>query len=146
MMHSPVSDKVKRVRFAKKESFLARELVPVVEQTLRESPCLEKIYVTRISLSPEGGCINIFVWSMDDQMLNREALDALKMYRPAIRKLAADLLCSKWTPEISVRVDQKIDLIRHTDNLMHKVFEQEKTEKRLTLDETIDELKKTCSK
>jgi ribosome-binding factor A len=97
--------------------------------------------VTRVALSKEGGCVNIFVWSMDDKEPGREALDALKVYRPAIRKVVADILCSKWTPEISIRLDKKIAQARRAGGLMNKVFEQEHKTDYLTLDETIKELK-----
>ncbi len=141
MMHSRISLKTKHVKFAKRESVLSKGLIPVVEQTLRESPWLQRIFVTRVALSKEGGCVNIFVWSMDDKEPGREALDALKVYRPAIRKVVADILCSKWTPEISIRLDKKIAQARRAGGLMNKVFEQEHKTDYLTLDETIKELK-----
>lgn len=144
-MHSPVSEKVRNIKFARKESFLTRELIPVIEQTLRESPCLEKVYVTRVELSKEGGCINIYVWSMDNVCPDRQALDALKHYRPAFKKLAADVLCSKWTPDVVVRVDQKVGVVRNTNDLMDKFFEQEREQTHTSLEEIIESIKKTTS-
>ena len=132
----------KRIKFAKREALLAKSLIPLIEQTLRESPTLERFFVSRIALSKEGGCVSVFVSRLDDQPVNAAELTALKSYKVPVRNVIAGILCSKWTPEVSIRFDQKFAKVRHTEALMQSVFERENCAETTTVDALIKELAK----
>ncbi len=142
MVDAPYFNKTKLVKAARKEAVLTRELVPAIENAFLENKLLEGVFISRVSLSKEGGCVSIFVSHRLSKEIDRQMLDLIKAFRPSIRAMVSTILQSNWTPQISIRLDDKLDRFRKTDELLNKISLEDEEASFKPIDQVIDDLRR----
>ncbi len=133
--------KTRFVKSARKEASLSRELIPAIEQAFLENKALEGIFVSRVALSKEGGCVAIFVsHRLSADLIDRAMLDLIKAFRPSIRVMVSKILESNWTPQVTIRLDEKIDKFRKTDELLNQIAMEAEQNNFKPIDQVISDL------
>lgn len=141
MTYREPSDKAKSIKSCKRTALLTKQLVPLIETCFLDHSQLAGVFVSRVCLSKEDGCVTIYISHRLGQPINRPELDIVKAYKPSIRQMVAKILCGSWTPQVAIRLDRKLGEIKRTDDLMEKVVMQESKTTYKPLEETIKDLK-----
>lgn len=133
--------KTKCVKAARKEASLGRELIPAIEMAFLENKALEGVFVSRVGLSKEGGCVAIFIAHRTLKVIDRQMLDLIKAFRPSIRAMVSKILESNWTPQVTIRLDEKLDKFRKTDELLNQIAMEAEQTIFKSIDQVINDLK-----
>lgn len=146
MTYKEPSEKNKSIKSSRRSSLLTKQLVPSIEACFADHAELSGIFVSRVCMSKEDGCVTIYISHRLDAPIEREQLDTIKAYKPSIRKMISRILCGSWTPHVAVRLDKKLDNVRKTDDLMRELMEKESEITYKSLDETIRDLQSKLEK
>ena len=120
------------IKREKKKSLFFRELSQIVSLISNENPDVQKVYVTRVDFSQDASTLYVFLSTFDvySEEIFKAALEALKLYRPSIRKEIATRLNPRHTPEIIFLYDEIREKQDRIDNLLDKVVQDLGTNKK----------------
>ncbi len=127
-----VASKLHEIKREKKKSLFFRELSQIISLISNENPDVQKVYVTRVDFSQDAGILYVYLSTFDvySAEIFKAALEALKLYRPSIRKEIAARLNPRHTPEIIFLYDEIREKQDRIDSLLDKVIQDLGTNKK----------------
>lgn len=127
-----VASNLYEIKREKKKSLFFRELSQIISLISNENSDVQKVYVTRVDFSQDSGILYVFLSTFDvfSEEIFKVALDALKLYRPSIRKELATRLNPRYTPEIIFLYDEIREKQDRIDNLLDKVIQDLESDKK----------------
>ena len=108
------------IKKAQKESLLLREISGLLLQASMDDPRLQKVVVSRVSLSDDKGSCNVFFYTAQGKQGFEELLEVLKLYKPSLRAALAKKIRARYTPNLIFRFDDQIE----KSEKMNALFEQ----------------------
>ncbi len=113
------------IKRERKKSLFFRELSQIISLISNENADIQKVYVTRVDFSQDAGILYVYLATFDvfSEEIFKTALDALKLYRPSIRKEISARLNPRHTPEIIFLYDEVREKQDRIDNLLDKVIQ-----------------------
>ena len=108
------------IKKAQKERLLLREISGLLLQTGTDDPRLQKVVVSRVSLSPDKGSCTVFFYTTEGKEAFDEALEILKLYKPSLRSALAAKIRSRYTPNLIFRFDEQ----HEKSEKMNAIFER----------------------
>ena len=108
-----------------RQSYILRELGPVLRELFQDNEKLSSLFVTRVELSPNGTVCNIFFSTFEGGTEFETALETLKLFKPSIRKALSTILYGRRTPFVKFRYDAGQDKARRMHELFSQINEEE---------------------
>jgi ribosome-binding factor A len=108
----------------KKKSFLLQELSVLLRQISADEPKLSTLFVTRVELSPEGGLCYVYFTTLTDESAFSEGLEVLKLYKPSVRKALAQIMKTRYVPDLAFRYDHTKEKERRINSLLDKIHDE----------------------
>ena len=123
--HHGASSNLHEIKRERKKSLFFRELSQIISLISNENTDVQKVYVTRVDFSQDAGILYVYLSTFDvfSEEIFKTALDALKLYRPSIRKELATRLNPRYTPEIIFIYDENREKQDRIDTLLDKVIQ-----------------------
>jgi len=112
-------------RRAQKEAILRKELSKLFLDIKRNDSDFEDIFINRVRLSPDKGMIHVFFYTDQGEEYFKEKLPRLILYKPSIRKALAQLIASRYVPELLFKFDKTFEKQRRIETLLDKIKEEE---------------------
>jgi len=106
------------VKHAQRESFLYREIAPLIMRLIADNPLLSPMFINRVKLSPDRGLATIFFHTPGGKEEFGKKLQTLILYKPSIRTAIAKAMESRYTPEIRFMFDESYEKQRGIDDLI----------------------------
>jgi ribosome-binding factor A len=110
----------KDIKKAQKESLLLREISGLLLQGGMDDPRLQKVTVSRVSLSDDKSTCTVFFYTSQGKKAFEEILEILKLYKPSLRTALAKKIRGRYTPNLVFRFDDQIE----KSEKMNALFEQ----------------------
>lgn len=113
------------IKRERKKSLFFRELSQIISLISNENVDIQKVYVNRVDFSQDAGILYVYLSTYDvfSEEIFKKALEALKLYRPSIRKEIAVRLNPRHTPEIIFLYDETREKQDRIDSLLDKVIQ-----------------------
>jgi ribosome-binding factor A len=126
------SKKSYEIKREKRKSLFFRELSQIIGLIANDNLAVQKVYVTRVDLSQDNGILYVFLSTYDvySEEIFKEALEALKLYRPSIRKELASRLNPRYTPENIFLYDEIREKQDRIDSILDKVIQDLESDKK----------------
>jgi len=115
----------KEKRRAQKESVLRKELSKLFLEIKLNDPSFEGIFINKVRLSPDKSSLHVFFYTDLGEKHFNEKLKLLILYKPSIRKALAQLIASRYTPEIIFKFDKTFEKQCKIETLLDKIKEEE---------------------
>ena len=106
------------VKHAQRESFLYREVAPLVMQLIADNPLLSPMFINRVKLSSDRGLCTIYFHTPGGKEAFNKKLQTLILYKPSIRTAIAKAMESRYTPEIRFVFDDSYEKQQNLDDLI----------------------------
>lgn len=116
--------KPKDIRKSKRESLIMREMASLFIHIINDDARLQGLFVNRVALSPEQGMCAIMFYVQGGKKVFDEKLEFLKLYKPSVRKAIANILQSRYTPEIVFKFDEQFEKQLNMDQLFNKLKDE----------------------
>ncbi|MCK4499006.1 ribosome-binding factor A [Candidatus Babeliales bacterium] len=114
------------IKRAQRQSYILRELTPILQELFANDQALSKLFVTRLELSPDGSLCHIFFSTFSGVNPKEEytkASSTLILYKPSVRKALSNILPSRYTPDIRFHYDAGKEKERYLNTLFEKIQE-----------------------
>lgn len=116
-----VSPSVSERKKAQKESLLFQEISKLFHEIVLDDKRLEGLMVNRVALSKDKGAVNIFFYALGGEKEFQEKFNILVLYKPSLRKAIAQIIPSRYTPEIVFKFDNLFEKQQKVENLFEKI-------------------------
>lgn len=114
----------KDIKKAQKESLLLREISGLLLQAGMDDPRLQKVGVSRVSLSDDKGTCTVFFYTSQGKKAFEEILEILKLYKPSLRAALAKKIRGRYTPNLVFRFDDQIEKSEKMNALFQQLKEK----------------------
>ncbi len=114
----------KDIKKAQKESLLLREISGLLLQAGMDDPRLQKVTVSRVSLSDDKGTCTVFFYTSQGKKAFEEILEILKLYKPSLRAALAKKIRGRYTPNLVFRFDDQIEKSEKMNALFQQLKEK----------------------
>ena len=113
--------RVSEIKHAQKESNLFHKIAQFFLQIKQDEPKLEKLSISRVSLSPDKGTCTVFFYCPGGLKEYEAARPTLVLYKHSLRKALAEAIPGRYTPNIKFMYDQQQEKGRRVDELLDKL-------------------------
>jgi len=101
----------------------------ILHQELRDPRIAGFITVTKVEITPDLRFAKVFYSVMGDSKKKKLISEGLKSARSFVKKHIGDALNLRYTPDISFRVDPKLEYRARIDEVLSKIHGEEKNER-----------------
>lgn len=127
------------IKKKRKEALITRMLTPLLQAEFRETAILRNFFVQKIELSKEEGLCNIFIFGSGSLEERSAAMRQIILLAPSTRRALAQILKSRYTPEIRFLFDDGHEKIDRLNDVLLKVHLELKEQGVLPDDEASEE-------
>ncbi len=111
------------IKRAQKESLIQQEFSKLLLQLMLDDSRLQGLFVSRIKLSADKSVCTIFLYASTGEDEFHEKLGTLLLYKPSLRKAMAQIIPSRYVPELVFKFDDLFEKQKHMDELLDKIKE-----------------------
>ena len=108
---------------------IRRLVSEILHQELRDPRIAGFITVTKVEITPDLRFAKVFYSVMGDDKKKKLVSKGLKSARSFVKKHVGDALQLRYTPDISFRVDPKLEYSARIDEVLLKIHGEEKNER-----------------
>jgi ribosome-binding factor A len=116
---------LKERKVAQKEALIFREFSKLFLRLALDDKNLQDFSINRVSLSKDKGIIAIYFYTPGGQAAFDEKKDSLVLYKPSLRKALAQVIPSRYTPELVFKYDHLFEKQKKIDDLLEALKEEE---------------------
>lgn len=114
------------IKRAQKESYFFKEIANLFMQIAMDDSRLSGIYISKVSLSPDGGTANVLFLSQDGREDFEKKLQTLILYKPSLRAALAKTAQGRYTPNLIFRYDEGYEKTEKINALIDKLKKEGK--------------------
>lgn len=101
-----------------------RELLGLVIQTEMQDPRLQAVTVSRVQVNRDASHAMIFFTVVSDEITPAEAEEGLNHARGYLRRVLAETLDLRYTPDLTFRYDQATEETKRVLDLLEEIDRQ----------------------
>lgn len=116
-----ISQNLRNIKRAQKESQLLRELSSNLLQISLDEPTLQGLYISRIKLSKDRSICFIYFNTSGGKEEFDKKLSTLILYKPSLRTALAKSLDLRYTPDLMFHYDEISEKQKRIEELLFKV-------------------------
>jgi len=121
-----VSDRVRAIKQAQRESFLLREISSLYMRIMQDNPALQGVYITNVILSPDGSTATVYFHSTQGAGHYEQIKDTLILYKPSIRTALAKASSSRYVPQLVFRYAEEVEKQQRVNELIDQLKKEGK--------------------
>lgn len=112
------------IKRSQRSSLYFKEFSVLYQRLVQDHPELAGLFVNRIELSPDGGMCTVFFYCPEGEESFKKHLEALKLYKPSIRKSLASVIKKRRTPDLQFKFDSKFEKHQELEHLLETVSKE----------------------
>lgn len=120
-----MTDKIKDIKRAQKESVLLKEISKLFLQASLDDKRLQEVSINRVTLSPDKSICTVFFYTPQGPAYFKEVLDILKLYKPSLRAVIAKKIQSRYVPDLVFKFDTQFEKEQRINLLLDKIKKEE---------------------
>ena len=118
---------VKDIKKAQKESVLLHEVASLFLKASLDDNRLKELVVNRVKLSADKKyCTIYFYTNKGINYFEETSLDALKLYKPSLRKAIAQNVPGRYVPDFIFRFDEEFEKQQQVNELIDRLKKEGK--------------------
>ena len=121
-----MSKQQQEIKRAQKESYFFREISNLFLQITIDEPRLTGLYISRISLSSDGGTCTILFLASNGKAEFEEKRPLLVLYKASLRTSLAKTSHGRYTPKLIFRYDEDQEKAEKINRLIDKLKDEGK--------------------
>tara|TARA_Y100000588_G_scaffold365883_1_gene431031 strand:- start:1741 stop:2121 length:381 start_codon:yes stop_codon:yes gene_type:complete len=116
-----INSNVSQIKRSQKESLLLKELSKMLHQLSLDDTALDGLFINRVELSRDKSVCNVLFYDPAGFESFQNKLSNLILYKPALRKGLANVLQSKYVPNIKFAFDSKFEKQQRIESIIDDV-------------------------
>ncbi|OGB97575.1 hypothetical protein A3F06_03525 [candidate division TM6 bacterium RIFCSPHIGHO2_12_FULL_36_22] len=119
-MRSTVQD----IKRRQKESLLYREISKLFLEVALDNPGFQSLFINKVVLSPDKGLCTVYFYSPKGIDFFKTQLEALKLFKPSLRKALSQTINSRRVPQIVFAFDSQLEKQEHIEQLLDQIKQE----------------------
>lgn len=119
-----MSETVKRIKQAQKESLLLREISSLFMKASADDTRLMSLTITRVAISSDKGYCSIYFYTPGGISEFEKLLEVLKLYKPSLRTALARSIKARYVPQLIFKFDEQYEKEEKMNKLLDALKEK----------------------
>jgi ribosome-binding factor A len=120
-----MSTSVRDIKQARKESLFLKEISSAIHEVALDDPILIEALVNKVNLSPDGSICTVFFYThKGEEYFNNILLNTLNQYKGPLRKLLANKIYGRRTPNLIFKFDKTFEKQQRIEHILDTIKEE----------------------
>ena len=109
------------IKLGQKKSLLLKEISELFLRAAMDDSRLQGLFINRVELSKDKGHCTVYFYSVKGKEDFELKLDALKLYKPSLRKALAQKIKGRYVPDLVFAYDEQLEKQLKVETLLEKL-------------------------
>jgi len=121
-----IDNRVRNLKRSQKESQLRKEISKLFLAVKQDDKNFDDLFINKVQLSSDKSVVYVLFFSHKGEDYFDEKLPLLILYKPSMRKALAQLIKSRYTPQLKFKYDKTFEKQCKIEELLDKIKEEDK--------------------